>query len=107
MDTNLTNTTIATRELTPEQKFLEDARVKALQFVSTIERGRKRGGFSLPRAHFDPTIKAHLQSYHSFLTTGNWGDVLFETEFPYDGVVETVTNKFALHVLEHMLARSN
>ncbi len=106
MDTNLTDVSIATQPLTPAEA-LDLQRKKSLEFLSTVERGKRRGGFSLPREHFNPSNKAHLESYHTFLTTGAWGDVLFEVEFPYDGVVETVMRKFALHVLEHMLARSN
>jgi len=95
--------TIVTVPPTPEDRFKEK-RDTAIAHLNTVQRGKKRGAFSLPRVHFDPTIQSHLQSYKTFLDTGAWGTVVFHMEFPYDSVIETVTRKFANHVLEHMLS---
>ncbi len=95
--------TVVTVPPTPEDPF-KAKRDLALAHLSTVERGKKRGAFSLPRVHFDPKNMTHLQSYQTFLNTGSWGDIVFHMEFPYDSVIETVTRKFANHVLEHVLS---
>jgi hypothetical protein len=88
---------------TPEEKYAEKY-AAALRHLSTVKAGKRRGIFSLPREHFDPGNRAHLESYNAFLRSGIWGEILFHQEFPYDSVIETVTRKFALNVLEHMLS---
>ncbi len=55
------------------------------------------------REFFDPTNHEHLESYQTFLKTGNWGKVQFHEEFPYVTVPETVSRKFALHTLSQIL----
>src|SRR5271154_6799962 len=87
------------RTLTLDEKY-KLARVH----LTTIKNGIRRGGFALPREHFDPSDRKHLESYRTFLTTGSWGNILFHQEYPYDSVIETVTRKFAIDVLNHMLS---
>lgn len=82
---------------------LEQKRAISAQFLNSVRPGVRVGQFSLPRAAFDPSNTIHLASYHSFLTTGNWGDVQFHTEFPYLSVTETVMRKFALYFLANQL----
>ena len=88
------------RTLTLDEKYQ-----LARAHLATVQNGKRRGGYSLPREHFDPGLRRHIQSYKTFLDTGAWGDTLFHQEFPYDSVVETVTRKFALDVLNHMLSQ--
>ena len=52
---------------------------------------------SVNRAFFDPTNKKHLESFDTFLKTGNWGSVQFFCEQPYTDVPMTVLMKFAMH----------
>ena len=55
------------------------------------------------REEFDPTNKEHLNSYLTYLKTGNWGSVQFFCEFPYVTVPETVLRKYAIYTLERQL----
>lgn len=51
------------------------------------------------RETFDPTNPIHIESFETFLRTGNWGDVQFYAELPYIEVPMTVLTKFAMHHL--------
>jgi hypothetical protein len=49
------------------------------------------------RVQFDPSRQSHLDSFDSFLRTGNWGEIQFLCEAPYTDVPMTVLMKFALY----------
>src|SRR5438046_1823824 len=86
------------------KKTLAEKRQDAFDFISkTRTAGKRRGRFTLPREMFDPTNTNHLYSYKRFLDTNNWGDIQFHVEYPYETVIETVTRRFAQHVLEQTL----
>ena len=50
------------------------------------------------RQKFDPTNDSHLASFEVFMRTGNWGDIQFFTELPYNEVPMTVLMKYAEHM---------
>ena len=50
------------------------------------------------RQKFDPTNDSHLASFKDFIRTGNWGDIQFFTELPYNEVPMTVLMKYAEHI---------
>lgn len=52
------------------------------------------------REVFDPTNPTHMESFKTFLRTGNWGEVQFWPELPYVEVPMTVMMKFILHTLQ-------
>lgn len=47
------------------------------------------------RETFDPSRESHLESFRTFLKTGNWGEIQFHVEAPYTDVPMTVLMKFA------------
>lgn len=47
------------------------------------------------REIFNPENQIHIDSFKTFLRTGNWGDVQFYCEVPYEDVPATVMMKFA------------
>lgn len=49
------------------------------------------------RETFDPTNAAHLESFDTFIKTGNWGDIQFYVELPYNEVPMTVLMKYVEH----------
>jgi hypothetical protein len=49
------------------------------------------------RTFFDPSLESHLESFRTFLRTGNWGDVQFYCEHPYTDVPMTVLMKAAMY----------
>lgn len=49
------------------------------------------------RALFDPANEQHLESFKTFLATGNWGSIQFLCEAPYTDVPMTVLMKFAMY----------
>lgn len=51
------------------------------------------------RQTFDPTNQTHIESFEYFIQTGNWGDVQFFAELPYNEVPATVMMKFCEHTL--------
>lgn len=51
------------------------------------------------RQTFNPENPAHLASFTYFIQTGNWGDVQFFAELPYNEVPMTCMMKFAEHKL--------
>ena len=51
------------------------------------------------RTIFDPTNPEHVESFKTFLRTGNWGDVQFYPEIPFIEVPMTVMTKYCRHVL--------
>jgi hypothetical protein len=52
------------------------------------------------REIFDPTNQEHMESFKTFLRTGNWGEVQFWPELPYIEVPMTVMMKYVLHTLQ-------
>jgi hypothetical protein len=64
-------------------------------------------GSRVRREIFDPTNLEHLQSYRTYLTTGNWGDVQFYYENPFATVPATVNYKFAIAALNSTLGDGN
>lgn len=52
------------------------------------------------REIFDPRDKEHLESFKTFLRTGNWGVVQFYPELPYIEVPMTVLMKYSTHMLK-------
>lgn len=52
------------------------------------------------RESFDPRKKAHIDSFKTFLRTGNWGDVQFYSELPYIEVPMTVLMKYSTYMLK-------
>jgi hypothetical protein len=51
---------------------------------------------SVNRTSFDPSKDSHLESFRTFLRTGNWGDVQFYCEAPFTDVPMTVLMKYAM-----------
>ncbi len=47
------------------------------------------------RETFDPSDGRHIESFRTFLETGNWGEIQFHVEAPYTDVPMTVLMKFA------------
>lgn len=52
----------------------------------------------IDRQKFDPLNESHLASFQVFVRTGNWGDIQFFTELPYNEVPMTVLMKYAEHM---------
>lgn len=51
------------------------------------------------RQTFDPENPQHIRSLKTFIATGNWGDVQFYVEAPYEDVPTTVLMRFASSML--------
>lgn len=49
----------------------------------------------IDRQKFDPTNDSHMLSFSIFMRTGNWGDIQFFSELPYNEVPMTVLMKYA------------
>jgi hypothetical protein len=49
------------------------------------------------RVFFDPSRESHLESFRTFLHTGNWGELQFYCEHPYTDVPMTVLMKAAMY----------
>lgn len=56
--------------------------------------------FRLRREYFDPKNAAHVASLKIFIKTGNWGEIQFFPEQPYENVPTTVLMKYAEHNLK-------
>ena len=52
----------------------------------------------IDRQKFDPTNDSHLASFEVFMRTGNWGNIQFFAELPYNEVPMTVLMKYAEHM---------
>jgi hypothetical protein len=51
------------------------------------------------RQIFDPRIAEHVESLKTFLRTGNWGDVQFHCELPFNNVPACVMSKMLCMLL--------
>jgi hypothetical protein len=47
------------------------------------------------RQKFDPANPLHIKSFQYFIQTGNWGDIQFFAELPYNEVPMTVLMAYA------------
>lgn len=47
------------------------------------------------RTYFDPENQNHIESFKVFIRTGNWGNIQFHPELPFNEVPMTVLMKFA------------
>lgn len=59
------------------------------------------------RETFNPENDQHVASFRSFVATGNWGDVMFFSEFPHTTVPSTVTAKYLRYMLGITDAKSS
>lgn len=49
----------------------------------------------IDRQKFNPTNDSHMASFEVFMRTGNWGEIQFFAELPYNEVPMTVLMAFA------------
>lgn len=54
----------------------------------------------ITRVKFNPKNTKHRESAKKFFETGKWGDIRFQTEFPYLDTPTTVLHKLANHTLK-------